>query len=65
MTKANEMFRSREYAIALKYYSAVVELCPDESRGYLNRSAVYLKLGSFYMAYEDSRVALVRNLPIF
>ncbi len=58
MELGKESFSKRNYPLALEYYTLAIEIKCDDSRAYLNRSAVNLQLNCYYQAYNDAEKSL-------
>lgn len=50
----NSHYKKKKYSLALKCYKEAVDLCPDNSSYYGNRSACYMMLGLYNNALEDA-----------
>jgi DnaJ family protein C protein 7 len=56
--KGNELYKTKKYQQAIQLYTEAIELCPDSSTYYGNRSACYLMLYQYKFAVEDARKAV-------
>lgn len=64
--KGNEAFKSRDFDLAIQYYSLAISLCPDDQQEHLatlygNRSASYYAEEEFDLVVEDCSAALERK----
>lgn len=64
--KGNEAFKSRDFDLAIQYYSLAISLCPDDQPEHLatlygNRSASYYAEEEFDLVVEDCSAALERK----
>jgi len=55
--EGNQLYKGKQYRDALSKYSEAIELCPQCTAFYGNRSACYLMLGQPRQALEDARTA--------
>lgn len=55
---ANELYKNQKYSEAIDLYSQCINLFPETSTFYLNRSAAYMMTGDFKRAIADSRKCL-------
>jgi DnaJ family protein C protein 7 len=56
--RGNLLYANRKYQDAIHHYTAAIELCPDSSVYYGNRSACYLRLYQYRAALEDATKAV-------
>jgi len=57
----NEFFKKGEYDNAIKSFTTAIELAPEETSFYSNRSAAYLKNRDFELAEADGRKCIELN----
>jgi DnaJ family protein C protein 7 len=59
----NQLYKTKKYHEAIAFYTNAIELCPDSSAYYGNRSACYMMLNQYELALLDARksVALDRS----
>merc|ERR1711962_179996 len=55
--EGNQLYKAKNYRDALQKYSEAIDLCPQWSAFYGNRSACYLMLGQPKLALEDAKTA--------
>jgi DnaJ family protein C protein 7 len=58
MVRGKLLFATKKYQQAIKLYTEAIELCPDSSVYYGNRSACYIMLYRYKDALEDARNAV-------
>jgi DnaJ family protein C protein 7 len=51
----NQLYKIKKYKQALPFYTEAIELCPDSSAYYGNRSACYMMLHQYRDALDDAR----------
>jgi DnaJ family protein C protein 7 len=56
--RGNELYIAKKYQEAIPLYTEAIELCPDLSEYYGNRSACYIMLYQYEVALEDARKAV-------
>ncbi|XP_043480997.1 dnaJ homolog subfamily C member 7-like [Leptopilina heterotoma] len=62
--EANKFYATKEYKKALVGYSEAIELCPNVSRYYSNRSACYMMLSLYRDALKDAQKSVELD-PMF
>jgi len=55
--EGNQLYKVKQYRDALSKYTEAIDLCPQHTAFYGNRSACYLMLGQPRQALEDARTA--------
>ncbi|GFG30261.1 hypothetical protein Cfor_11805 [Coptotermes formosanus] len=53
--RGNQLYKVKKYQQALPLYTEAIELCPDSSAYYGNRSACYMMLHQYRNALDDAR----------
>jgi DnaJ family protein C protein 7 len=56
--RGNLLYKGERYQQAVKLFTEAIELCPDSSTYYGNRSACYINLYQYEAALEDARKAV-------
>jgi DnaJ family protein C protein 7 len=56
--RGNQLYKSERFQQAIRLYTEAIELCPDSSIYYGNRSACYINLFQYEAALEDARKAV-------
>jgi DnaJ family protein C protein 7 len=56
--RGNELFKIKKYQQAIELYTEAIELCPDSSAYYGNRSACYMMLHQYRLGLDDARKAV-------
>ncbi|KAL1121953.1 hypothetical protein AAG570_003361, partial [Ranatra chinensis] len=56
--QGNDLFKTGEYAEAVKHYSEAIKRNPDEAKYYSNRAACYTKLAAFDLGLKDCETCL-------
>ncbi|XP_045471520.1 dnaJ homolog subfamily C member 7 isoform X2 [Harmonia axyridis] len=51
----NELYKTKQYHLALSFYSEAIKLCPETPSYYGNRAACLMMLNRFQDALEDAR----------
>jgi DnaJ family protein C protein 7 len=61
--RGNKLYKIKKYQQAIALYTEAIELCPDSSAYYGNRSACYMMLYQYELALKDAKraVALDRS----
>jgi DnaJ family protein C protein 7 len=54
----NQLYKIKKYHEAIAFYTDAIELCPDSSAYYGNRSACYMMLNQYELALVDARKAV-------
>jgi DnaJ family protein C protein 7 len=56
--RGNQLYKIEKYQQAISLYTEAIELCPDTSSYYGNRSACYMMLYQYELALKDARKAV-------
>lgn len=56
--EGNNLYKIRDYKLALRCYSDAVQLCPNNASYLGNRSACYMMLGNYADALKDARKSI-------
>lgn len=59
--EGNNLYKAREYKLALRCYSDAVQLCPNNASYLGNRSACHMMLGSYQEALKDARKSVLTD----
>lgn len=57
--EGNNLYKAREYKLALRCYSDAVQLCPNNASYLGNRSACFMMLGNYQEALRDARKSIL------
>ena len=60
-SKGNEHFVKKEFQLAVEFYTKALQINNENAILYTNRSAAYLELGQYSLAFEDSERAIQLN----
>ena len=59
--QGNSHFKNENYLLALDFYSQAIELAPENGVLYSNRSLTKFKLGRYYQAEDDAKLAICKG----